>query len=264
MPRHSRTILSAMLPVLVLAGLWLPLGAAQAAGPPPPGVAGAVGAPAVELRVGQEGSVGRFSSVSIPVLYRCQRPWLVAGLYVEVNRGAVTGFGARTAGLTCDGTWNRVLVGADSDTGEPFAAGYAEVRLTMDVQDPVTFDPVDQATASARIWIAPAARIVVDRAVLGPDGSVRVTVSARCQRPWVLSEYSVSVSQREGFVYGSAFRDTGLVCDALWHRTTLRVVGSEPFVRGRAIVGAGIYVLDPVDFDPVGADAVSRTVMLRR
>ncbi len=260
MTRLSRTLLLCL--ALLLAGLLAPLGSAQAAAGPGT-VSARTALPPVEVRVGQEGAVGRFGSVTVPVLYRCQRPWIVAGLYVQASQGGVTGRAFRSAGLTCDAAWHRVVLEAGSGTGEPFLADYADIDVTVDIQDPISFDPVEQATASARIWIAPAARIRVEGAVLH-HGAVLVTVAARCQRPWVVQQFSASVSQRRGFVFGAVSASTGLTCDAAWHRITLRVRGAESFVRGPARVEAGLFVLDPVDFDPVDADSSSRTFLLHR
>jgi hypothetical protein len=218
--------------------------------------------PAVEVAIGQEGAVGRFESVSIPVLYRCQRPWIVSGLDVNVTQGGVSGTAFRETGLVCNARWHHVSVGVSTGSGGSFGRGFADVNVSITVQDPESFDPVDQARTSKHLWIAPAARIVVVSAVLKPDGSVVVTLSARCQRPWLLSFWTASVSQNDGFVSGSTSGTSGVVCNQRAQTIVARVTGNEPFVPGSAVVSGGLFVQDPVDFDPVDSDTASRTFNL--
>jgi hypothetical protein len=88
----------------------------------------------------------------VPVRLRCQVPWVVSELLVTVsqNDGALTRTQPLSAGdsrLVCDGEWHRfvVYVGRPRDD-DYFFFGPARVDLAVDVQDPVSFDPVDQAT----------------------------------------------------------------------------------------------------------------------
>jgi len=219
--------------------------------------------PQVEIRLGEEGSVGQFETVRIPIIYRCDSPWIVSGFSLHVSQGALSGDYFSDQGFRCDRAWHHRTIVMSSTTGAPFVPGSADVEATLDIQDPQEFDPVGQATVSRSLWIAPAARAVVEGAVRNPDRSVTVTMSVRCQRPWIVQEWGASVSQDEGRVYGSSYRASGVVCDQQWKRLSIRVVGSSPYTPGDAVVSAGISLLDPVNFDPVGADGDTVTVRLR-
>jgi len=96
----------------------------------------------------------------VPVRFRCQVPWVVSelGVTVSQNDGALTRsaflHGDTDSRLICDGEWHRIVVYVGRPIDEEyFFYGPARVDLTLDVQDPVSFDPVDQANATAMTTI---------------------------------------------------------------------------------------------------------------
>ena len=81
----------------------------------------------------------------LPVWARCQRPWVVAELSVDVGQEE-TGAGGSASGdfgLVCDGRWHRVEVPVEPSPGPFLGAFVAHAFFT--VLDPISFDPVDQA-----------------------------------------------------------------------------------------------------------------------
>ncbi|WP_370618065.1 hypothetical protein [Mumia sp. Pv 4-285] len=219
--------------------------------------------PQVELKLGEEGSVGQFETVRIPILYRCDSPWIVSELALHVRQGDLHGDFFTDQGFRCDGAWHHRTIVMSSTTGAPFEPGYADIEASLNIQDPQEFDPVGQSQVFSRLWIAPAARAVVNSAVRNPDSSVTVTMSLRCQRPWIVGDWGASVAQNEGRIYGFAARTTGVVCDQTWKKVSIRVIGSSPFVKGPAEVSASISLYDPVHFDPVGAGGDTAVIQLR-
>jgi hypothetical protein len=101
--------------------------------------------------------LGSAGVVRVPVRFRCQVPWLVAELSARVTQdyGAITGatFLTDDTRLVCDATWHRLIVRVVPSGTGTFFTGQALVDLVIDVQDPVDFDPVDQATFSQVIAI---------------------------------------------------------------------------------------------------------------
>lgn len=219
--------------------------------------------PQVELKLGEEGSIGQFETVRIPILYRCDSPWIVAGFNLHVHQGDLFGDFFTDQGFRCDGAWHHRTIVMSSSTGAPFERGYADIEASLDIQDPQEFDPVGQAQVFQQLWLAPAARAVVDSAVRNADRTVTVTLSLRCQRPWIVQEWGASVAQNDGRIFGSAYRTTGVVCDQQWKKVSIRVTGSSPYVRGPAVVTGSISLLDPDNFDPVGAGSDTKTLTLR-
>ena len=67
---------------------------------------------------------------------------------------------------------------------------------SLDVQDPIDFDPVDQATDSVTVWVrAPAEVRIFWRGELNEAGEASIVVLARCQPPWVIAVLSVELTQ---------------------------------------------------------------------
>lgn len=56
--------------------------------------------PAGEVASCREGAVGSAEWATISVPYRCQRPWIVSGIDVDVTQGAVSGSGTDSRTLT--------------------------------------------------------------------------------------------------------------------------------------------------------------------
>lgn len=102
--------------------------------------------PAAELTIGWAVRLNAGGSASVPVRFRCQRPWVEAGLGVGVSQAQGTRYGFTFAqgDLVCDGRWHdrRMRVVA---SGSPYVVGPVTVSADLTVYAPVDFDPVDQA-----------------------------------------------------------------------------------------------------------------------
>lgn len=93
----------------------------------------------------------------VPVRFRCQVPWVPVQLSVEVsqNDGALGGQTFLVEGdsrLVCDAEWHQLVIYVPASNGK-FFTGPARVDLLFDVQDPIDFDPVDQASFTAMTQI---------------------------------------------------------------------------------------------------------------
>lgn len=104
-----------------------------------------------EVEIGNKGFLRRDGSVRLPVWSRCQQPWVVAGLSIDLTQGSTGASAFTDSGLTCNGRWQRVRLLLDPDGR--FHKGSADALAFFDVLDPDSFDPVDQGQDSERIRI---------------------------------------------------------------------------------------------------------------
>jgi hypothetical protein len=105
---------------------------------------------AVDVKIGGPVHLNKDGSVGVPVKTRCQRPWVDAGLDVDVSQNAGTNGGGTFVGdgaLVCDARWHKRIVRVIPTS--PFAVGSVHIDVFLTVYDPDSFDPVDQARASA-------------------------------------------------------------------------------------------------------------------
>ena len=131
---------------------------------------------------------------------------------------------------------------------------------SLDVLDPIDFDPVETGTDLVTVWVNAAADVKIARhARVEADGTLLLPVWARCQRPWVVAGLSVNVSQESGSG-GSASGEFGLVCDGRWHRVEVPIEPSPGPFLGDLVAHAFFDVLDPISFDPV--DQAQDTAMV--
>jgi hypothetical protein len=89
-------------------------------------------------------------SARVPIWTKCRRPWVDAGLDVDVSQGTGTNGGAAFVGdgaIVCDALWHFRLVRVVPTS--PFVRGTVHIDVFLTVYAPVDFDPVDQARASA-------------------------------------------------------------------------------------------------------------------
>ncbi len=92
-------------------------------------------------------------AVRVPLLLRCQMPWVGPSFTVDVSQrgGAIAGGTGGDAAITCDGRWHRmrVLVAPGSDQ---FSVGPTRVAVTLTVFAPIDLDPVAQARTTVNRW----------------------------------------------------------------------------------------------------------------
>ena len=116
----------------------------------------------VELLGGRVTSDG---SVALRILVRCQEPWIVQELVVEVSQGSLVGSTAGDFGIVCDGRRHLETITVAPSLGT-FVGGTAHADAFFTVLDPESFDPVDQAQDSETIMVSgriPRATTLVDQ-----------------------------------------------------------------------------------------------------
>lgn len=216
----------------------------------------------VDVEIGRV-QLGQGGSMRVTVLSRCAAPNIVQELVVGVSQAAGTRFGSAAGefGIVCDGDWHRTLVEV---FGPRFDPGLTQVDAQLDVLDPVHFDPAgsDRDTKTLTV-VAPAEVEIGNKGLLRRDGSVRLAVWTRCQRPWVVAGLSVTLTQ--GSLGPSAFAGSGITCNGRWQKVKLRFdpVGGR-FIPGKADALAFFDVLDPDSFDPVDQGQDAERVRIKR
>lgn len=245
---------------VLLAGLTLLLGAVASAVDPPRATASSA-APPAGVHISARAYEGPRGTINSDLRARCAPGFEFSELVLDWRQGDVTTPSLQGRPFPCDGRWHWQRV----SSLEAFDAGPATLTARLTVVDSATGDPAPQAVQTKTIYVRPAAKIVLPRvAHLRADGSVRLTVWARCDAPWVLAEYHVGLVQGEFPTIGSAGAYLDLACDGALHPATvsLRSEGA-PFHRGAIRAEGSISLLDPEQFDPVTQVTTTRKVWLR-
>ena len=100
--------------------------------------------PAAKVKFGNA-RLAEDGSIVLTTWARCDQPWVVQELYVEVAQGTASGSAVRTDEfIPCDDRWHRVVLPIAS-VGTPFQRGPADASAYLTVLDPLSFDPVAQA-----------------------------------------------------------------------------------------------------------------------
>jgi hypothetical protein len=107
---------------------------------------------AADVLIGRRAEISAGGTLQLPVFVRCQQPWVVQGLAVDVTQTPNGGSNAGDFGIVCDGEWHRVVVPIDPVVG-PWFPGPADANAFFTVLDPDSFDPVDQAQDSRTIQL---------------------------------------------------------------------------------------------------------------
>jgi Family of unknown function (DUF6299) len=234
-----------------------PLRATDAAANPPP---------AAVVRLDNNGKVGRFDVALIAGSARCRAGAIVQELVVSVMEGARSGStSAIPAGLVCDGAFHRFEVSVGASDFGPFTPGFVDADARLTVLDPDSMDPLPQGHASKQVWLRPAVKLaVLSSGRLLRDGTVRLTVVARCETPWFAAGISLSISQSPpGLIGGETFLPDVPACDGVDHTFRVRVAASvDPFRPGKSQVLGFLTVLDPDSGDPVDQAQVNKVVRL--
>jgi hypothetical protein len=205
-----------------------------------------------EVKVSRDVRLGQEDAALVTVFVRCERPWIAQPMVVSVAQDeGFTNGSAVHDGIVCDDRWHRIdLRVYPSD--ERFHRGLTTVDASLDVLDPIDFDPVEQATDSVTGWVDAAADVKIARhARVEADGTLLLPVWARCQEPWVVQGLSVDLFQEDTGAGGSASGEFGLSCDGRWRRVEVPVEPAPGPFLGSFVAHAFFTVLDPVSFDPV-------------
>jgi hypothetical protein len=103
-----------------------------------------------EVVISPHGVVIGSGTGQVFVQTRCQAPWVIQELVVELGQEHTGGLAAGVFGLECDGRWhNRVLRIQPVPT--PFERGPATALAFFTILDPVDFDPVWQGQDSETV-----------------------------------------------------------------------------------------------------------------
>jgi hypothetical protein len=205
-----------------------------------------------EVHIGRNVRLGQGNAILVPIFARCDEPWVVSDLVVEVTQAAGTraGTAAGDFGIVCDERWHRVEVQVFSSV-DRFLPELTAVTASFSVLDPIDFDPVETAVDSITVFVrAPASVELFHRGRVLDDGSTVVFAKVRCLRPWVVQELTVEILQ--GGVAGSTSGEFGIECDERWRFLRLPIApAGGVFAPGDAEAHAFFTVLDPLSFDPV-------------
>jgi hypothetical protein len=237
---------------VALGGLGLLGATVLGAGPAP-----AATTPDAEVRVqGQAYELAR-GSIKITVRSRCAADLRVSRLSLVYSQGDVTGPTELATPPACTGGWQRQT----ASSVEGFDPGPAEVVATMTLVDAATGAPRGTVSQTMRVYVRPAAKILLPRtAELRAHGVVRIVVRARCDQPWTPGDWTLDASQGQA---GDSELLT-LVCDGLVHRVVVHLrSGAARFVTGRLLVSSTLTVFDEF-FDPVAQATASRDVEIVR
>jgi hypothetical protein len=105
--------------------------------------------PAVAVKIGGPVHLNKDGSAGVPARTKCQRPWVDANLDVVLSQNTVGGITSIVDGpVSCDARWHTVRVRV-TPSGGALELGSVHVDVFFTVHDPQSFDPVDQARASA-------------------------------------------------------------------------------------------------------------------
>ena len=113
------------------------------------------------------GALDEAGNASVAVVARCQPPWTVALLSLELTQGDDAGQGhSNDFGLACDGRWFHRVLKVIPSPGS-FEPGKSEANASLSILDPNTGDPV----YTARFERTRLARRLGGARPVGSDGS---------------------------------------------------------------------------------------------
>lgn len=230
-----------------------PLQAVQAV----PAVAGTSADPLFDVRISPQAFEGPRGTILASLRGICAPGLEVDELRVQFSQGDVITPSELVSPFECDGEWHRKRL----TSLEAFEPGPATLTALLSVRNASTGEPEGEVFVEQQIFVRPAARIWLPKyAELKRYGVVALTVWARCDRPWVLSDFLVSGTQAGRFAQASL--DTP--CDGTVRAFPVRLRSSAgPFTRGAMQVDAALSLLDPEFFDPVTTATATRTVWVR-
>jgi hypothetical protein len=262
MRREVRSLVARPRSVPVVLAVVLTVALAVPAAVASPGDARSRHRAPAQVQVSRVVALGQFNEALIHVAARCRPGWVAEELVLEAVQGDATGTRAVDPDLACDGAWHRIDLSVSRGDGGPFDPGKMLVRATLTVVDENAGHPGSTARDVVLARVHPQVAVRIAKPVrLGQGDAILVGVWARCDRPWVAQELTVSVSQDEGTNVGSTSGSFGFSCDDRWHRIEAAVFSAAgDFHAGRTQVDAAMSVLDPIDFDPVATATDSDTV----
>ena len=162
----------------------------------------------VEVKISRDVRLGQGDAMLVKVVRPVRASVGPAAPHASACRRMTASPSARPSGefgIVCDDRWHAIDLQM-FPSGERFHRGLTRVDASLDVLDPIDFDPVEQGTDLVSVWVNAAADVKIARhaRVEAVHGTLLLPVWTRCQRPWVVAGLSVDVSQESGSG-GSAF-----------------------------------------------------------
>jgi hypothetical protein len=219
--------------------------------------------PDASVAINPQAFEGQRHTIVGNVWARCAPGFEFAGLAIDITQGASVGAESGSS-VVCDGEWHKQTFKTSEENWVP---GPATVTARLSVTDVVTGDPGRQGVQTKDIYVRPGAKIELPAtATLRPHGVVRLVIKARCDKPWVLSEFGLEANQGAfPHLASSGYNsDTFPKCDGALHSLTIFLQSSPTsFKRGWMTVDAHIHTLDPVEFDPAPSATAQRAVKVQ-
>jgi hypothetical protein len=244
--RRFRTVIAVV--ALALTGAFLPNAPASAATLPDASVA-----------INPQAYEGQRHTIIGSLFARCRSGFEFADLVIDVSQGSMSTTLAGKS-LTCDGQWHKQQF---STPEEGWTTGPASVTARLSVTDVTTGDPGKQGVQTRSIYVRPGAKIELPSTATLTSQGIRLVIKARCDKPWVLSEFGVSATQGTFPNQASASfnSDTFPTCDGALHSLTVFLKSSPTaFKKGWVTVDSHIHTLDPEQFDPAPSATATRAV----
>ncbi len=215
--------------------------------------------PDASVAINPQAYEGQRRTIVGSLFARCKPGFEFAGLVIDIVQGD---FSTTESGspVVCDGQWHKQTFKTPE---EGWTAGPATVTARLSVTDVDTGDPGKQGVQTKVIYVRPGAKIELPGTAVLTSKGIKLTLKARCDKPWVLAEFGVSAQQgtfpnQANFSYNSTTFPT---CDGALHSLTLYLTSSPTaFKRGWITVDSHIHTLDPEQFDPAPSATAMRAV----
>ena len=220
--------------------------------------------PDAAVHVDSQAYEGQFNTLYVGVRGKCAPGFTFKELGVVFKQGDLTAPASFGRSFACDNKWHRQTIGSP----EGFDPGPAKAIARLKVTKTSTGAAGTDAVHNTKIYIRPGAETLIPAtATLQSNHVVKIVLKARCDKPWVLSEFYLEVNQGEfpNQAHSDESSDTyPPVCDGNYYSKTFFLTGGpNAFQKGLLRVDTTIHTLDPVNFDPAPSDASTRMVQLQ-
>jgi hypothetical protein len=220
--------------------------------------------PDAAVHVDSQAYEGQFNTLYVGVRGMCAPGFTFKELGVVFTQGDLTAPASFGRSFVCDNKWHRQTISSP----EGFEPGPARAVARLKVTKTSTGAAGTDAVHNTKIYVRPGAETLIPAtATLQSDKSVKITLRARCDKPWVLAEFDVNLNQGEFPDQASAgFTSDSYppTCDGTYYTKTFVLKGSPAdFHKGALRVDTTIHTLDPVQFDPGPSDTSTRVVTVQ-
>jgi hypothetical protein len=236
----------------------LALTGAALAGPP-----ASAAVPDASVHIHRQAFEGQRGTILASYKTRCAPGFEFAEAAIDFSQGTVSTPTTFGQSIPCDGRWHE----QKTTSLEAFEPGPATMSVRLSVIRTDSGDPGKQGFESAPIFVrAAAASVIPATAKLLANHVVRLVLQARCDKPWLLQEFSINATQDEfpNQKNAGVISETYPPCDGQLHsRTFLLKADPGNFHKGKLRVDTSISLLDAVNFDPVTQANQTRMVAVQ-